>query len=154
MTCALLVVLLAAPASSLDTKGQAGLSAERSRSGASSASPEAAASDASTGFGAAPSAPAADLRGRNFKAAPPAALTAKPAAVTAAPPPAPGKVYAAGEKKAEDGPKWDREGTLKAGAVGMAGALIGFMLGGPIGACAGFLAAFFVGAMLWKAGKI
>lgn len=134
--------------------GQVGRSASQSRSGAASPSPENAAASAGQGFGAAPSAPAADFRGKTFKAAPPAALTAPPPSASVAPPPAPGKAYAAsGEKKAE-GPQWDREGTLKAGAVGMAGALIGFMLGGPIGACAGFLAAFFVGAMLWKAGKI
>lgn len=147
------MVLLAAPASASDTKGQAGISAAQSRAGALSASPEAASAGAGRGFGAAPSSPAADLRGKTFKAAPPAALTAPPPSQSVAPPPAPGKAYAA-KAKAQDENKWDRDGTLKAGTVGMAGALLGFMLGGPIGACAGFLAAFFVGAMLWKAGKI
>lgn len=63
---------------------------------------------------------------------------------------APPTVYAAKEDEKPPPNTWDREGTLSAAAVGLAGAIIGFMLGGPIGACAGFLAAFFFGAALWK----
>ena len=149
-----LALLLCASAVRAEDKpvlGQAATTAGQSR--AATAAPgdrSAAVSGGAFGEKVAPGAVA--LGNKEFKAAPPAALTAAPQAPPAVSPPGP-KVYAAGEKK-EEGPQWDRDGTIKAGAAGMAGALVGFLLGGPIGACVGFLAAFFVGAMAWKAGKL
>lgn len=111
---------------------------------------ERSASGAAVAFGE-KTGPAAVPLNKSFKPAPVAPLTAEPVAAPAGTPPGP-KTYAA--NAAEKEAQWDRDGTIKAGGVGMAGALVGFLLGGPIGACVGFLAAFFVGAMLWKAGKI
>lgn len=146
---ALGLALLCCAAASAEDKpvlGRAGAAAADSRA-ASVAGGERSAAGAAVAFGE-KTAPGAVPVNRAFKPAPPAALTAAPVYAAAGAPPGP-KAAAA-----EKGPEWDREGTLKAGAVGMAGALIGFMLGGPIGAAAGFLAAFFVGAALWKFGKI
>lgn len=128
---------------------QAAGTAGRSQSAAVTAG-ERSASGAAVAFGEKTDPGAVPLN-KTFKPAPVAPLTAAPVQPAAGTPPGP-KTYAAAA--AEKEAAWDREGTLKAGAVGMAGALIGFMLGGPIGAAAGFLAAFFVGAALWKFGKI
>lgn len=146
---ALGLALLCCAAANAEDKpvlGRAGAVAADSRA-ASAAGGERSASGAAVAFGEKTAPGAVPVKGQ-FKPAPPAALTAAPVYAAAGAPPGP-KAAAA-----EKGPEWDREGTLKAGAVGMAGALIGFMLGGPIGAAAGFLAAFFIGAALWKFGKI
>lgn len=146
-TLALLLVCSAAFAEEKPILDRAGVAAGNSRA-AATVGGESAASGAAVAFGE-KTAPGPVALNRTFKPAPAAPLTAAPAAqAPGAPPP----VYAA--KAAEKEAAWDREGTLKAGAVGMAGALVGFMLGGPIGAAVGFLAAFFVGAALWKFGKI
>lgn len=150
----LLLLALCAVAARADDKpvlSQAGATATQSRASAAPGG-ERSASGAGAAFGdkAAPGAVA--IGNPAFKPAPPAALTAAPQQPPAVSPPGP-KVYAAGEKK-EEGPQWDRDGTIKSGALGMAGAAVGFLLGGPIGACVGFLGAFFIGAMLWKAGKL
>lgn len=148
---ALLLCVLTVRAEEKPVLGQAAATATQSR--AATAAPgdrSAAVSGGAFGEKVVPGAVA--LGNKEFKAAPPAALTAAPEAPPSVSPPGP-KTYAA--KAAEkDGPQWDRDGTIKAGGVGMAGALVGFLLGGPIGACVGFLGAFFVGAMLWKAGKL
>lgn len=145
-----LAVFLLCSAASAEEKpvlGRAAVVAGDSRA-ATAVGGERSASGASQAFGE-KTAPGAVPINKNFKPAPPATLTAAPVYAAGEAPPGPAKAKAA-EKEAA----WDRDGTIKSGAVGMAGALVGFMLGGPIGACVGFLAAFFVGAMLWKAGKI
>jgi len=45
---------------------------------------------------------------------------------------------------------WDWDRTVMGASAGLAGAAIGFMLGGPIGAAVGFLAGFFVGVLVGK----
>ncbi|TBR25733.1 hypothetical protein EPO15_01595 [bacterium] len=146
----LLLILLAVAVQAEDKPvlSQAGATATQSRASAAPGG-ERSASGAAVAFGdkAAPGAVA--IGNPAFKPAPPAALTAAPQEAPAVAPPGP-KTYAA----KEEGPQWDRDGTIKSGALGMAGALVGFLLGGPIGACVGFLGAFFIGAMLWKAGKL
>ncbi|MBI5597660.1 MAG: hypothetical protein HY928_16345 [Elusimicrobia bacterium] len=113
---------------------------------------EASAAGAGSGFAerSSPAPVSLGARAASFYAASPAPAGApRRLSAAAAPPPA---VYAAGgEKKEEKGPGWDYDKTMKAGAFGMAGALVGFLLGGPIGAAAGFLAGFFVGALIAKA---
>lgn len=145
-----LAILLLCSAASAEEKpvlGRAAVVAGDSRA-ATAASGERSASGAAVAFGE-KTAPGAVPLNKTFKPAPVASLTAAPTYAAEEAPPGPAKAKAA-EKEAA----WDRDGTIKSGAVGMAGALVGFLLGGPIGACVGFLAAFFVGAMLWKAGKL
>lgn len=147
-----LVILLLCAAASAEEKpvlSQASVSAGQSRAATLGAG-ERSASGAAVAFGE-KTAPGAVPINAKFKPAPAAPLTAAPQAAPAGTPPGP-KQYAA--KAAEKEAAWDQDGTVKAGMIGAAGALVGFMLGGPIGACVGFLAAFFVGAALWKFGKI
>lgn len=128
--------------------GQA-YSSESAVRGAGAGSPESSAAAARNGFAERSGASTVKMKGRGERSFAAAQAETTPPVQFEASAKAPPAVYAA-EAKAEDKNTWDREGTLKAGAIGMGGALIGFMLGGPIGACVGFLAAFFVGALLWK----
>lgn len=49
---------------------------------------------------------------------------------------------------------WDWDGTAKTAAVAFGAALIGFAIGGPIGACVGFLAGMFLGGLAWRIGVL
>ncbi|PCI37414.1 MAG: hypothetical protein COB53_06535 [Elusimicrobia bacterium] len=46
---------------------------------------------------------------------------------------------------------WSYDRTLYAAGYALAGATLGFMMGGPIGAAVGFIGGFFLGALIGKA---
>lgn len=158
MNATLLAVLLSWPAAAR-ADGPSAMdqlfAAQGSMAGAVGGSPESAAASSRFAFSEQSRAGAVRLGGRgavSFSAAPPAPLSPAPRYEARATPLK--AVYQAGDKKEEDKkPGWDYGGTVMAAGFGVAGAVIGFMLGGPIGAAAGFLAAFFIGALIWKMGQ-